>query len=371
MMDYQQRISELLGRCQNEWVNLDTLVKENKATPSVHYACKDLHEGIKQLVQLQDNLDEIGNIVENNSEWNKKADLLLEAVHKKLQFAANLTVNVKPVSSQSLPLKLSTTQTFKPINNAISDIKEDNEEDDDDDDDDEQFLDASEELPEPDRELTRNEDILAEDITNPTLSSSPSSSVTTDSIYENRPIFGRRSIVVDEDGNELIALKKTEKKGKSLFPLFKGLRPSQSTPVKSSKHNEESLAHINFFKNDNNKNDSKHFIFATDAMVDHPLRIGVGYGSYICYSCTILSDKGAPITVRKRYSDFVELREELVKQYPVLKRSIPKLPPKKVVGKFTPAFVEQRRRDLEYFFKYVVLHPTLGASSTVKHWIAP
>lgn len=80
---------------------------------------------------------------------------------------------------------------------------------------------------------------------------------------------------------------KSEKKQKNLFPLFKGLRTSQSTPVNSSPP-----AHINFFKNDDNAvSDAKHFIFATDAIVDHPLRIGVGYGSYICYSCTILSDK--------------------------------------------------------------------------------
>ena len=83
------------------------------------------------------------------------------------------------------------------------------------------------------------------------------------------------------------------------------------------------------------------------------------------------SIQGPPISVRKRYSDFVDLRDELVKRYPRLKTSIPKLPPKKVVGKFTPTFVEQRRRDLEYFFKYVVLHPTLGNSATITHWIAP
>lgn len=39
--------------------------------------------------------------------------------------------------------------------------------------------------------------------------------------------------------------------------------------------------------------------------------------------------QGPPISVRKRYSDFVELREELVKRYPRLKSSIPKLPPKR------------------------------------------
>lgn len=70
-------------------------------------------------------------------------------------------------------------------------------------------------------------------------------------------------------------------KKKGLFPLLKGLRPSQSTPIKTG----EEVAHINFYKNDEN------FIYATDAVVEHPLRIGAGYGSYICYSCTVYSDK--------------------------------------------------------------------------------
>lgn len=88
MSEYQQRISDLLECCQTEWVTLETLAKENNATPSIHHANKELREGIKKLVQLQDNLDEIGNIVENNSEWNKKADLLMEDVRRRLQFAS-------------------------------------------------------------------------------------------------------------------------------------------------------------------------------------------------------------------------------------------------------------------------------------------
>ncbi|KAI8641564.1 hypothetical protein BD408DRAFT_388755 [Parasitella parasitica] len=362
MMDYQQRINDLLECCQNEWVTVEALAKEANATSSIHYASKDLREGIKKLVQLQDNLDDIGAIVANNSEWNKKADILMENVRKKLEFASRLTANVKPQTSQSSPLRLSTT--FNHNNtissnkaNSISEIKE---EDEDQDDEDDQFLDASEELPD---QVQTEVDFTIEptsssDYTKPSRSSSPSSSLSKE--QDNKPLFGRRSILVDED----IKFVNKEKK-KSIFPLLKGLKTSQSTPVHGAQ------VQINFFKNDNVEPDAKHFIFATDAIVDHPLRIGFGYGSYICYSCTILSDKGAPITVRKRYSDFVELREELVKQYPALKRSIPKLPPKKVVGKFTPTFVEQRRRDLEYFFKYIVLHPTLGASPIVRHWIAP
>jgi hypothetical protein len=91
MANYQQRISDLLECCQNKWVTLEALARENNATSSINYASKDLREGIKKLVQLQDNLDDIGTIVVNNSEWNKKADILMEDVRKKLQFASKRT----------------------------------------------------------------------------------------------------------------------------------------------------------------------------------------------------------------------------------------------------------------------------------------
>ncbi|KAG2229036.1 hypothetical protein INT48_009592 [Thamnidium elegans] len=331
MTDYQQRISELLLCCQNEYVILESIIKENKASSTVLQATKELREGIKKLVHLQDSLDEIGSIVKDNTEWNKKADGLMQDVRNRLQFASTVT-KINPMSSQSSPVCLS-KPNFRPSADSI-DIQEEDE----DEDEDEAFIDASEELPRP---------------LSPTDSNNS---------FESAKGFGRRSFIVED------AILNKEKKSKGLFPLLKGLRSSQSTPVK---RNNSAPAQINFYKDDDKSTDAKHFIFATDAIVDHPLRIGVGYGSYICYSCTILSDKGAPITVRKRYSDFVELREELVKQYPTLKRSIPKLPPKKVVGKFTPSFVEQRRRELEYFFKFVVLHPVVGASPIVRHWIAP
>ncbi|GAA5795898.1 hypothetical protein HPULCUR_001262 [Helicostylum pulchrum] len=329
MTDYQQRISKLLSCCQNEYVVLESIIKENKSSSTVLQATKELREGIKKLVHLQDSLDEIGSIVKDNTEWNKKADGLMQDVRNRLQFASTVTT-INPMSSQSSPVCLS-KPNFRPSADSI-DIQEEDE------DEDEAFIDASEELPKP---------------LSPTDSNNS---------FESAKGFGRRSFIVED------AVLNPEKKSKGLFPLLKGLRSSQSTPVK---RNNSAPAQINFYKDDDKSTDAKHFIFATDAIVDHPLRIGVGYGSYICYSCTILSDKGAPITVRKRYSDFVELREELVKQYPTLKRSIPKLPPKKVVGKFTPTFVEQRRRELEYFFKFVVLHPVVGASPIVRHWIAP
>ncbi|KAG0303933.1 hypothetical protein BGZ98_006102, partial [Dissophora globulifera] len=49
-------------------------------------------------------------------------------------------------------------------------------------------------------------------------------------------------------------------------------------------------------------------------------------------------------------------------------RGMPKLPPKKVVGKFRPAFVEKRRRELEYFLEWIVAHPIVGDCPVVVRW---
>ncbi|KAI1320191.1 hypothetical protein EDD11_001796 [Mortierella claussenii] len=49
-------------------------------------------------------------------------------------------------------------------------------------------------------------------------------------------------------------------------------------------------------------------------------------------------------------------------------RGMPKLPPKKMVGKFRPAFVEKRRRELEYFLEWVIAHPIIGDCPVVVQW---
>ncbi|KAI8994857.1 hypothetical protein BDB01DRAFT_831800 [Pilobolus umbonatus] len=488
MSDYQRRITDLLTECQNEWVNLEMIVKDKHATPAIHQANKDLREGIKKLVELQDKLDEIGSIVNHNSEWTKHADKLMNEVRKQLEYASNASVKINPISTQSSPLRLSNTKdnnitdpikskeegtakskeevtakskgevTVKRKGEVTSKSKEEgntksndnmkskkedtnrskkedttknkkedttknkkedttkNKKEDTTKNKKEdttmiskQMVDsAKEELAKQKNhtsditvkteedsmihventnngeEIPTEEDIqiwkTMEDLKNFDIKSIPSkrpkskfsmSSSTLNSSLNQRTEDVCYTLInisqlminvlfyqVNQDMGNI-----HRPKPKSLFPLLKGLRSSQSTPVLGGP------AQINFYKNDNE--DNEHFVYASDATVDHPLKIGVGYGSYVCYNCTVLNDKMAPITVIKRYSDFVDLREALIKQYPLLKKSIPKLPPKKMVGKFTPTFVEQRRRELEYFFKYVVLHPTLGASSVVKNWISP
>ncbi|OZJ05837.1 hypothetical protein BZG36_00904 [Bifiguratus adelaidae] len=109
--------------------------------------------------------------------------------------------------------------------------------------------------------------------------------------------------------------------------------------------------------------------FAKAVTVTRPHRVGYGYGSYIVYTCSAITRTGT-ISVLKRYSDFVTLREDLIRDCPGYRKGIPHLPPKKVVGNFNPTFIESRRRELEYFLAYVTLHPSLGTTPVVKKWFS-
>ncbi|CAG8569973.1 4845_t:CDS:2 [Acaulospora morrowiae] len=109
-------------------------------------------------------------------------------------------------------------------------------------------------------------------------------------------------------------------------------------------------------------------LFAEEVNVGNPVRVGTGYGSYIAYTCTVKGQEGANIVARKRYSDFIRLRSQLIKAQPKYKKLIPCLPPKRVVGKFMPEFIERRRKDLEYFLSYILLHPVLGSTMVVRRW---
>lgn len=61
--------------------------------------------------------------------------------------------------------------------------------------------------------------------------------------------------------------------------------------------------------------------------------------------------------VRRRYSDFVWLRNWLIKQNDAFSRTeMPKLPPKKIVGNNDPEFVQKRMHGLQKFMRKVIEH---------------
>jgi len=67
--------------------------------------------------------------------------------------------------------------------------------------------------------------------------------------------------------------------------------------------------------------------------------------------------------VLRRYSDFLWLYEKLQEER--AGAIVPPLPEKQPVGRFSPAFVEARRKELERFLRRVALHPELQDSTSL------
>lgn len=57
------------------------------------------------------------------------------------------------------------------------------------------------------------------------------------------------------------------------------------------------------------------------------------------------------MNIRKRYSEFDDLRRRLVQTFPDFEAAVPALPPKSVLKRFHPRFLEKRRAGLQYFLK--------------------
>ncbi|KAG9545360.1 PX-domain-containing protein, partial [Aureobasidium melanogenum] len=94
-----------------------------------------------------------------------------------------------------------------------------------------------------------------------------------------------------------------------------------------------------------------------------------GIGAYVVWNCTIETFKGGSITLRKRYSEFDTLRQNLVKAFPLSEASIPELPRKSLVSRFRPKFLEQRRAGLAHFLTCILLNPQFSRSPIVTEFI--
>lgn len=98
--------------------------------------------------------------------------------------------------------------------------------------------------------------------------------------------------------------------------------------------------------------------------VTDPVPKGEGINTFICYKITSLIEyddaSGEPAIqccVVRRFSDFVWLHDSLQSELRGL--LIPALPDKAVMGRFSPEFVEERRRALQLFLVRVMSHTTL------------
>ncbi|KAJ5156588.1 hypothetical protein N7492_009391 [Penicillium capsulatum] len=103
---------------------------------------------------------------------------------------------------------------------------------------------------------------------------------------------------------------------------------------------------------------------------DHVVVQGkTGVGAYVVWNCHIQTLDGGPMVVRMRYSEFDDLRQRLISAFPHARNALPALPPKSVLYKFRPTFLENRRAGLEYFLNCVLLNPEFSSSPVVKDFL--
>lgn len=86
---------------------------------------------------------------------------------------------------------------------------------------------------------------------------------------------------------------------------------------------------------------------------------GAGYASFLV---SIRTARGQYLRFLRRYTDFAVLHDSLKKDYD----NVPDIPPRAIVARFNPAFLDERRRQLEWFLMEVLLDPILTKSGSVR-----
>lgn len=108
---------------------------------------------------------------------------------------------------------------------------------------------------------------------------------------------------------------------------------------------------------------------ASHITVSDPVRHSEGVNKYTSYRVDVRPPNSDMTTtqvfsaVLRRYSDFLWLYEKL--QMERAGAIVPPLPEKQPVGRFNPAFVEIRRRELERFLRRAAVHPELQGCASL------
>ncbi|CAI5719076.1 unnamed protein product [Hyaloperonospora brassicae] len=98
--------------------------------------------------------------------------------------------------------------------------------------------------------------------------------------------------------------------------------------------------------------------------VKEPIKQGEGMNAYISYKISTSTSRPqfakSSFTVVRRYSDFIWIHGQLSALFPGI--VVPPLPEKLLVGRFSPEFIEGRRRALQLFLQRCCVHPELQHS---------
>lgn len=114
--------------------------------------------------------------------------------------------------------------------------------------------------------------------------------------------------------------------------------------------------------------DTEHYLTIN---VTEPTKQGEGVKAYVTYkvvtSTNLPNYQYGSYSVVRRYSDFVWLYEALLKEK--FGYIIPPMPEKMAIGRFSPEFVESRRRGLESFLANIAQHYVLKKSKKLSFFL--
>ncbi|KAK8075230.1 hypothetical protein PG997_009893 [Apiospora hydei] len=71
----------------------------------------------------------------------------------------------------------------------------------------------------------------------------------------------------------------------------------------------------------------------------------------------------------KTILEFDDLRCRLMRTFPNFEAAVPELPPKSLISKFRPRFLEKRRAGLQYFLHCIMLNPEFSGSPVLKEFL--
>ncbi|PHH88183.1 hypothetical protein CDD83_7873 [Cordyceps sp. RAO-2017] len=92
-------------------------------------------------------------------------------------------------------------------------------------------------------------------------------------------------------------------------------------------------------------------------------------GAFVVWNVRVETLNGSFMNIRKRYSEFDELRAQLTQSFPSFEPAMPLLPPKSIISRFRPKFLEKRRAGLQYFLNCIILNPEFSGSPVLRAFL--
>ncbi|UZJ53132.1 hypothetical protein CBS101457_002452 [Exobasidium rhododendri] len=111
--------------------------------------------------------------------------------------------------------------------------------------------------------------------------------------------------------------------------------------------------------------------FARDVQIRGFNTVGEKARGFVCYDIRVITVRGTPIGILRRFSSFCQLKQSLVAERPHLANLLPSLPPKRsgLLHKYASNHLEKRRRALQSWLAIVMLDRRWGTTKSLRDWV--